>query len=116
VTKPVKANQCFVHEGKELELYCETCSELICLKCALKGSKHHDHVYEDVEEAFKKYKLKIASLLEPMEKQVRTMKTALAQLDKCYGDISDQRAATATDVHSTFRRLQEVLQVIRRPR
>jgi uncharacterized protein YbaR (Trm112 family) len=32
-----KTNQCLFHKGKKLELYCETCGELICLKCALKG-------------------------------------------------------------------------------
>ena len=45
-----KASHCLVHEGKELELYCETCGELICLRCALKGGKHHDHSYEDLRQ------------------------------------------------------------------
>jgi hypothetical protein len=33
----IKASQCFVHEGIELGLYCETCGELICWKCVIKG-------------------------------------------------------------------------------
>ena len=109
---PVKnASHCFVHEGKELELYCETCGELICMRCALKGGKHHDHSYEDLGQAFRKYKEEISSSLEPMEKQLMIMKKALAQLDACRGEISDQRAATAVNIHVTFRRLQEVLDV-----
>ena len=108
-----KANHCFVHEDKELELYCETCGELICTRCALnlKGGKHHDHRYEELEQAFRKYKEEITSSLEPMEKQVTIMKETLAQLDARCGEISDQRTATAVNIHGTFRRLQEVLDV-----
>ena len=106
-----KARHCFDHEGKELELYCETCGELICYICALKGGKHRDHDYEQLDQAFKKYKHEITSSLEPMEKQVSTIKKALAELDACCGEISDQRAATAGNIHVTFRRLREVLDV-----
>ena len=106
-----KVRHCFIHEGKELELYCETCGELICYICALKGGKHHDHDYELLDQAFKKYKHEITSSLEPMEKQVTTIKKALAQFDTCCGEISDQRAATAGNIHVTFRRLREVLNV-----
>ena len=106
-----KVRHCFVHEGKELELYCETCGELICYICALKGGKHHDHDYEQLDQAFKKYKHEITSSLEPMEKQVSTIKKALAELGACCGEISDQRAATAGNIHVTFRRLREVLDV-----
>ena len=106
-----KVNHCFVHKDKELELYCETCGELICMRCALKGGKHHDHSYEDLGQVFRKYKEEISSSLEPMEKQVTIMKMALVQLDSCCGEISDQRTATAVNIHGTFRRLQEVLDV-----
>jgi tripartite motif-containing protein 2/3 len=50
----VNVRRCCAHEGKELELYCRTCKELICTWCALNGGKHHDHCYETLEEAFEK--------------------------------------------------------------
>ena len=106
-----KASHCFVHEDKELELYCETCGELICYKCALKGGKHHSHDYEELNVAFEKYKKEITSSLEPMEKQVTTIKKALALIKQCRGEISDQRAAIEDNIHVTFRRLREVLTV-----
>ena len=106
-----KASHCFVHKGKEFELYCETCEELICFKCALKGGKHHDHDYEELDQAFMKYKEEITPWLEPMEKQVATIKQALAQIETCSGEISDQRAATADNIHVTFGKLREVLNI-----
>ena len=39
------------------------------------------------------------------------IKKALAQVDTRCGEISDQRAATAVNIHMTFRRLREVLDV-----
>ena len=106
-----KASHCFVHEDKELELYCETCGELICLKCALKGGKHHSHDYEELNVAFEKYKEEIMSSLEPMEKQAMTIMKALALIEQCRGEISDQRVAIEDNIHVTFRRLREVLTV-----
>ena len=106
-----KASHCFVHKDKELELYCETCEELICYKCVTKSGKHHSHDYEELNVAFEKYKKKIMSSLEPMEKQVTTIKKALALIEQCRGEISDQRVAIEDNIHVTFRRLREVLTV-----
>ena len=106
-----KASHCFVHEDKELEVYCETCVELICLKCVTKSGKHHSHDYEELNVAFEKYKKEITSSLEPMEKQVTIIKKALALIEQCRGKISDQRSALEDNIHVTFKRLREVLTV-----
>ena len=106
-----RATHCFVHEDKELELYCETCGELICLKCVTKSGKHYSHDYEELNVAFEKYKKEITSSLEPMEKQVTIIKKALALIEQCRGEISDQRSALEGNIHVTFRRLREVLTV-----
>ena len=104
-----KASHCFVHDNKELELYCETCGELICYKCVTKSGKHHSHDYEELNIAFEKYKEEITSSLEPMEKQVTAIKKVLALIEQCRGEISDQRAAIEDNIHVTFRRLREAL-------
>ena len=90
---------------------CTFVRQLICTRCALKGGKHQTHHYEELDQAFEKYKAEITSLLSPMEKQLTVITKALAQLDARCGEISDQRTATAVNIHATFRRLREVLDV-----
>ena len=105
------AQFCFEHVEKELELYCETCGELICYKCAIKGGKHHIHDYEELDEAFEKYKKEITESIEPIKKQVEIIKKALALIEQRCGEISDQREAIEGNVHITFRQLREFLTV-----
>ncbi len=102
---------CSEHADMQLELYCETCNELICYKCAFKGGKHHDHNSNSLDEVFDKYKEAIMPSLEPMEKQLKTIHTALAQLDARSGEISDQRVTIEASIHNTVRRLHEILDV-----
>ena len=100
---------CREHAGKEVELFCETCGEPVCLRCVIKGGKHHSHDYEELDKAFERYKVEVTASLEPMEKQVTTITKALAQLDARCAEISDQRAAVEADVHTAFRKLQHIL-------
>ena len=102
---------CSIHGGKELELYCETCGELICSHCALRGQKHHSHEYDLINSCFEKYKGEMTPSLQSVEKQLTTINRALANLDKHCGEIFDQRAIIEADIHRTTQRLHEVIDI-----
>ena len=117
VTRPIPSKKvianCFDHEDKERELYCETCGDLICFKCAIKGGKHINHDYFPLDEAFERYKGEITPSLEPLEKKLVAVKKALAQLDNCSTDLFDQQSAIEANIHDNIRQLHEVLEVRR---
>ena len=104
---------CSEHVKEELKLYCETCGELICLHCALKTGKHHNHNYALIEEAFETYKKAIGSLLEPINRKLASVDEVLTQFDKNNREITDQRAAIETDIHDIINKLHQVLDVRR---
>ena len=109
---PVSSKQCCsVHDGKELELYCESCGELICSHCVFRGQKHHSHEYDLISSCFEKYKEEITPSLEPVRKQLKIITEAMAQLDKNCEEISDQRADIEANIHYTAQRLCEVIDV-----
>ena len=100
---------CCEHAGKEVELFCETCGEPVCVKCAIKGGKHHSHDCEELDKAFERYKVEVTASVEPMEKQVATITKALAQLSARCAEIFDQRAAVEANIRITFKKLQRIL-------
>ena len=102
---------CFEHVNKKRELYCETCEELICVKCALKGGKHHSHDYDEIKNAYEKYKREVRSSLEPMEGKLNTVEKALIQLDTRCGEVSDQREVIEDSIHDAIRKLHQLLDV-----
>ena len=108
---PDITSNCLEHTDKEQELYCETCGDLICLKCAIRGGQHVNHDYFPLDEAFERYKGEISPSLEPLEEKLVVVKEALGKLDKHYEEIYDYREVIEADIHNTIRRLHETLDV-----
>ncbi len=100
---------CPEHSGREVELFCETCEELLCLKCVIKGGKHYCHDYRDINESFERYREQVMPSLEPMEQQMATVTKVLTQLDKHYEEITDHQAAIKAEIRDSSKRLQEMI-------
>ena len=103
--------RCPVHKERELELYCETCEELICFHCTVR--RHNGHRYDLVSEVIEKHKSEITASLEPVENHLDTVKKALEQLDTHHLQITDQQANIEADIHKTFQHLHETLDIRR---
>ena len=99
---------CSLHKGKELELYCETCEELICLLCTVK--KHKDHQYDLVDDTFEKHKAEMVASLDPIENQLGVVVKALEQIEQQSADVNDQRVATKAEIQKIVRQLHEMLE------
>ena len=100
---------CSQHQGKELDLYCEICEELICLHCTVK--KHKDHQYDLVGDTFERHKAEITASLQPVEKQLTVVSDALEKLDFQSQELNDQRAAVEANIQQQIQQLHELLEV-----
>ena len=106
---PKKVMFCSKHSTKELDLYCETCEELVCRDCTVR--MHRDHQYDLVTDAFQKHKDVFVTRLQPVKQQLDTVTKSLQQLDTQCQQITDQRKALVGNIHKTIRQLQEALEV-----
>jgi tripartite motif-containing protein 2/3/tripartite motif-containing protein 71 len=107
-----RVDHCSVHD-KELELYCETCEELVCSHCVFRGQAHHSHFYALVSESFEKYKAEISPSLAPLDDHLLTINKTLQSIDKNCVRIFDQREVIEQNIHDTIRQLHDVLEVRR---
>ena len=100
---------CSLHPGKELELYCETCEELLCHNCIIK--KHKDHQYDLVGDTFQTHKAEITASLEPVEKQLGIVSKALERFDLGLHELDDLQVAIEDNIQQQIRQLQKLLEV-----
>ena len=100
---------CSTHKDKEAELFCETCEELICCKCALRGSKHHSHDYVELGKVCAKYRKEIQSVMSPMEEKLVVIGQAEKDLGLFCFDISSQQSDIESEVEQTARRLHAII-------
>ena len=98
---------CGQHQNRELELYCETCEELICVQCTIQ--QHHGHKYNLIGEVFEKHKQEIMSSLNPAEQQQTLARKALEKLDVRCREITDQQAALQAQIHKSSQQLHEII-------
>ncbi len=81
---------CSEHAQQALKLYCEKCEDLICSECTIKGSEHHGHDYVLLDEALKKHKKDIESLLLKVEGRLTATNKTLVELDDTKGKCQSQ--------------------------
>ena len=99
---------CSHHQGKELDLFCETCGELICLHCTVK--KHKDHQYDLVSDAFERHETEMTASLEPIDVKVSIATKLMGQLGQRSQELRDLRAGIEADIQREIKRHHELLE------
>ena len=102
---------CSLHEGKELELYCETCEELVCLLCTVK--KHREHQYDLVTDTFDRKKAEIVASLEPVNVHLEATKKVIEEIDTQSKAVKANMAAVEADIDKEIDKLQGILEARR---
>ena len=108
--KAGKISYCPTHVNEELKLFCETCKELICFNCAIKGARHHECEYVKLTKLYDQYKNEIGASLEPMKLNIAAIEKALNGFEITRGDISAHEVAIEAKIYSTIDELHAILE------
>ena len=103
-----KVLYCQKHKEKLLEIYCETCNELICNNCTIR--LHQGHQYDVASDTFAKHKQEITDQLEPVKRHLATVNQALHSFDARSKEIQDQRETHQADIHKQIDQLHQALE------
>ena len=100
--KQAAATTCTSHK-KPLELYCESCHELICHDCIVRIHKGHD--YDLINDTYDMHRQVIESSLEPVREQIALVEEAIKTLTKREKMIMQQREATNEEIDVMFKQI-----------
>ena len=89
-------NYCTDHD-KPLEIWCETCDEIICVNCAVR--EHKNHRYDMITDIYSKQRGKIEISLIPVKKKVETLKIALSTLEERKAKIEEKGEEVTEEIH-----------------
>ena len=103
----VNAENCSIHEERELDLYCMTCEEVVsCFKCALE--MHKGHMLDLLSAAHTLYASEDSS---PVKLALEKVNKTLAQLDGRRAQLLNQQAAIEAKINMTIQELHDALDV-----
>ena len=98
---------CADHQERELELYCESCEQLICFQCTI--TQHHGHNYSLVKDVFQKHKLEIVASLAPAKEQLAAISKASERVNSRKRQVLDQQTTLEANIHQDSRQLIDAI-------
>ena len=105
-TKPDVTMKCSSHD-KPLEIYCETCHDLICYDCTIRIHRTHD--YDLVHDTYDKHRKIIESSLEPVRGQIVVVTEAVSTLTRREKEITHQGETVKEEIHVMIKQIIDLL-------
>ena len=100
------------HNDRPKDIYCDTCEELVCLKCV--SESHSNHEYDRAEYLFTKHKKQIEACLQPVKKLIVKVEQTLTRFDNKEREMREQGKAAQKKIDDTYQQLVNELQESRR--
>ena len=93
--------------NKPLEIFCETCQELICPNCTIRHHKYHN--YDVVSDTFPKHQQDIKKVLEVVVKKMLAVQDALTVITKREEDVTKQRDDRIKEIRLQVQHIVELV-------
>ncbi|KAJ8321208.1 hypothetical protein KUTeg_001236 [Tegillarca granosa] len=100
--KPIK---CTIHPTEVIRMYCTSCDEAVCVKCAT-SIKHKNHNFEELETTLYKYQDEISQNVIETKQQIEELQKALQTIDVNVKDYTEVSAQTINGINQQRNRIK----------
>ena len=104
---PVKQETNCPNHNKPLEIFCETCEDLICQHCTVRI--HRDHDYDLVSDCYPKHCQKLKTSLKPVTDKIIAATDILTVLTSRKNEIREQGEFRKEEIHVVVEEMIDVL-------
>ena len=94
---------CHAHNDRPKDLYCNTCEELVCVKCVC--DVHTNHRFDRAADLFTSHKQQIKACLKPMKNKIDEVKQTLVRFDTAEREMREQGEAVLKKIDDTYQQL-----------
>ena len=101
--------QCSRHQSQSLDLYCESCQQLICRDCIVADRKHVDHEYGYVNEVIASHRQDVKRKIQPAKQLGEDLSTAVTRISNIKAKVTEQGVSLSREIGTAFDALIDVL-------
>ena len=101
------ALHCAYHQKRELELYCETCEQLICVQCTI--TEHNGHKYSLVKDTFEKHKQEVKASLALAKEWLSAVRKASKCVKALKNEILNRQATLESKMYEDNQKLVDII-------
>ncbi|XP_064388609.1 E3 ubiquitin-protein ligase TRIM71-like [Halichondria panicea] len=98
---------CSVHSKESLDYYCNTCNDLLCIRCVV--GKHKEHAYEEMDSVREKEKSELISYLGKTEAAKDKLKNSISRVEKVMQGVQANHKEVDQKINDIFNHLQRKL-------
>lgn len=91
--------------NKPLEIFCETCDEVICQNCTVSKAAHRDHEYDLITDSFDKQRTIIETHLKPLAESLQIAQSVNKSLKDRREEVLQRGEATKGEIHQMVDRI-----------
>ncbi|XP_065883185.1 E3 ubiquitin-protein ligase TRIM71-like [Dysidea avara] len=111
LSAPEKAEFCKAHTKQPLDLYCKTCSSLICRDCTMKDHPrgHRDHDYDFVGEVVDEEGEKMKCVVAPLKQLLEQVRNGVKKVEDCEKQVDIESKANIEKIRATYGEVYKLL-------
>ena len=104
-----KLESCKNHIQQPLNLYCKTCSTLICRDCTLKAHPRETHDFDFVSDILDEEKKKVEQVIDSLTHSLERIRNGIKKIEDGEKQIDIEGKENAKKIHDAYNRMYKLL-------
>ena len=109
LSTPEKPESCKSHGKQALDLYCKTCSSLICRDCTLKDHPRETHDFDFIDDVVDEEREKIKQATAPLKRLLEQVRNGIKRIEESDKEIDIESEANRRKIRGAYSEVYKLL-------
>ena len=109
LSTPEKPEACRSHSKQALDLYCKTCSSLICRDCTLKDHPRETHDFDFIDDVVDEEREKIIQATAPLKRLLQRVRNGIKRIEESETEMDIESEANRRKIRGTYGEVYKLL-------